>query len=429
MGLIDRARAIVLRPASEWETIAAEPATPGSLTTGYVVPLASIGPIAGFIGLTIIGVSIPFIGTVRTPLMSGIAHAVLSFGLALAAVFLLAWVIDAIAPTFSGEKNFVQAFKVAAYAYTPAFLAGILLLFPPLAVLQILAALYGLYLLYLGLPILMHAPKDKALPYTAAVVACALVIGIVAAMATAAFRVSTLAMFGGRPSAQVSDAQAAAVAARVLGAAAGGSAEANRSAATIVQGAMDAAKQADAVKPSTSTASTDDAATEQAVAGAAKVVGALVGGGKTVTVIDYHELKTLLPNAPDGMTRSAASAETKRIGGISGSSATATYENGKTGRLTLEISDMGNMSGLLAIGSIAMNATEGESDSGFEKNVVVGGHKVHEKFTNAGSRSELAAIVADRFMLQVTGSGVDVATAERLMGAIDLARLESLKAR
>jgi hypothetical protein len=423
MGLIDRARGIVLQPASEWQVIAAETATPQSLFAGYVVPLAVIGPIAAFIGLTVIGIGVPFIGTIRTSFASGIAHAILSFALALLGVLVLGWVIDAVAPTFGGHKNFVQALKVAAYAYTPAFLAGILLLFPPLAVLQVLAALYGLYLLYLGLPILMQAPPEKALGYTVTVIVCAFLIGIVSAMATAAFRVSPLAFAGSHASTQVSDAQAAAVAAGVLGAVAGGSAEANRNAATIVQGAVDASKQigsADA-GPSPST--------EQAVAGAAKAVGALVGGGKTVAVVDYKQLKALLPEAPAGLTRTDASAETKRIGGISGSSATATYENGTSGRLTLEISDMGNMSGLLAIGSLAMNATEGESDRGYEKNVTVNGQRAHEKFTTAGSRSELTMVVGDRFMLQVTGSGVDVASAEQLLGSIDLARLAALTAR
>ena len=412
MGLIDRARGIVLRPVSEWQTIAAEPATPGSIYTGYVVPLAIIGPVAAFIGLTIIGVSVPFIGTIRTPFTSGIAHAVFSFALALLAVLILGWVINAIAPTFDGQKNFVQALKVAAYAYTPAFLAGILLLFPALAVLQILAAFYGLYLLYLGLPILMQAPQSKALGYAAAVVVCAFIIGVVTAMATAAFRMSTLAFDpGARP--HISDAQAAAVAARAIGVA-------------VDVAKQNAAAQAAGSAGTSTSLTTSDASTEQAVAGAAKVVGALVGGGKNVTVVDYHALKTLLPEASAALTRTEASAEVKRIGNISGSSASATYTDGKSGRLTVQIADMGNMSGLLAIGSAAMNATESESDSGYEKNVTIGGQRVHEKFTKAGSESELSTIIGDRFMVQVNGNGVDVATAEQLLGQVDVGRLTLL---
>ncbi|MFA5083285.1 MAG: YIP1 family protein, partial [Hydrogenophilaceae bacterium] len=68
--------------------------------------------------------------------------------------------------------------KAAAYSFTPAWLAGVLNLIPSLGVLVLLASLYGIYLLYLGLPVLMKAPEDKALPYTVIVVVCAIVVGV-----------------------------------------------------------------------------------------------------------------------------------------------------------------------------------------------------------------------------------------------------------
>ena len=43
----------------------------------------------------------------------------------------------------------------------------------------IIGALYGLYLLYLGLPRLMKNPADKSVPYTVVVVVCAVGIAIV----------------------------------------------------------------------------------------------------------------------------------------------------------------------------------------------------------------------------------------------------------
>jgi hypothetical protein len=398
-----------------------EPATPASLFTGYVVPLAAIGPIAAFIGLSIIGVSIPFVGTIRTSFVGGIVHAIISFAFALLGVGILAWVIDAIAPTFDGRKNFVQALKVAAYSYTPAFVAGILLIFPPLAPLQFLAALYGLFLLFLGLPILMQAPAAKAFGYTAAVVVCAFLIGIVTAVATTAVRASTLAMFG-PPRSHISDQQAAAAGAIVAGAIGA----AARQAAANSAHTADEANTSGATTTTTTSSSSDDAANAQAVAGAAKVVGALVTGGKNVTVVDYHALKNALPEAADGMTRTDAHSETKKVGGISASTATATYSDGKSGSLRLEITDMGNMSGLLSLGSMAMGATESESDTGYEKNVTIGGQRVHEKYTKAGNETELVTIAGDRFMVQVNGSGVDVAAAEHLLGQVDAARLVAL---
>lgn len=96
----------------------------------------------------------------------------------LASVYLFALIVDALAPTFGGQKNSGQAFKVVAYAPTAAWLASIFNIIPALSVLSILG-LYSLYLLYVGLPKLMKCPADKALVYTIVVVLCAFVVGLV----------------------------------------------------------------------------------------------------------------------------------------------------------------------------------------------------------------------------------------------------------
>jgi hypothetical protein len=103
---------------------------------------------------------------------------VVQFVGSLAGVFILTLVIDALAPSFGGQKNQTQALKVAVYSSTAMWVAGVFNVFPSLSVLGILG-LYSLYLLFLGLPVLMKAPQDKALGYTIVVVLGALVIYIV----------------------------------------------------------------------------------------------------------------------------------------------------------------------------------------------------------------------------------------------------------
>jgi hypothetical protein len=175
MALPDRVKRILLTPKEEWRVIDTEPATVGSLYTGYIIPLAAIGPIAQAIGYSVFGVSLPFMGTYRTPIGSAITGAVVTFALTLVGVFVLALVIDALAPTFNGTRNQIQALKVAAYASTASWLAGIFALVPGLRVLGILG-LYSLYLLYLGLPVLMKSPAEKALGYTVVVIIAAIVL-------------------------------------------------------------------------------------------------------------------------------------------------------------------------------------------------------------------------------------------------------------
>ena len=175
MALLERVKRILLTPKEEWQVIDSEPATPASLYTGYIIPLAAMGPIAQAIGYSVFGVSVPFMGTYRTPVGSAITGAVVTFALTLLGVYVLALVIDALAPTFSGTRNQIQALKVAAYSSTASWLAGIFALVPGLRVLGILG-LYSLYLLYLGLPVLMKSPQEKALGYTVVVIIAAIVL-------------------------------------------------------------------------------------------------------------------------------------------------------------------------------------------------------------------------------------------------------------
>jgi hypothetical protein len=176
MSLVDRAKRLLLTPAAEWQVIDAEPTTPAALYSQYIVPLAAIGPIARVIGFALIGIHVPFSGvTYRTPIGRALIGAVVSYLLALAGVYVMALIIDALAPSFGGTANRIQALKVAAYSSTAAWLAAIFAIVPGLSILGILG-LYSIYLLYVGLPILMKSPPEKAGAYTVVVILVAIVL-------------------------------------------------------------------------------------------------------------------------------------------------------------------------------------------------------------------------------------------------------------
>lgn len=187
MNLVDRVKRILVSPKTEWEVIDAEPTTTAELYTRYIMPLAAIGPIAQIIGFSVFGMSVPFAGTYRVPIGSAITQAIVAYVLTLAGTYLLALIIDALAPTFNGQRSQIQALKLAAYSLTASWLAGIFLLLPALSILSIVG-LYSLYLLYLGLPVLMKAPREKALSYTVVVIIAGFVlmlaIGAIAGMFT-----------------------------------------------------------------------------------------------------------------------------------------------------------------------------------------------------------------------------------------------------
>ena len=183
MNLVERAKNLILQPKQEWPVIAGESHTVQGLYTQYVMILAAIAPVASFIGYSLVGLG-GFGATVRIPIGAGIAYMVVSYLFSLGSVYVLALIIDALAPTFGSEKNFMQAFKVAAFAPTASWLAGIFSIVPALAILGLLG-LWSLYLLFTGLPVLMKTPSEKAVPYTVVVIIVAIVIGVLVATLSA----------------------------------------------------------------------------------------------------------------------------------------------------------------------------------------------------------------------------------------------------
>jgi hypothetical protein len=176
MDLKTRATNILTKPVQEWPVVAAESATPMDLITSYVAPLSAIPAICGFIGMSIVGISVPFGGAFRAPITSGLATAVVSFVLGIVGVYVAAIIIEKLAPTFQSRGDTTQAMKLVAFASTPVWIAGVLQIIPALGLLVILAAFYAIYLFYLGLPPVMHTPADKVIPYM--VVAAIVIIAI-----------------------------------------------------------------------------------------------------------------------------------------------------------------------------------------------------------------------------------------------------------
>src|SRR4029453_14283966 len=98
--------------------------------------------------------------------------AIVAYVISLVVVFVVALIVDALAPTFGGTKSQINALKLVAYSATPGWGAGIATIIPVLGwIVAIIGTLYGIYLLYLGLPVLMKSPEDKTVVYLAVVVA------------------------------------------------------------------------------------------------------------------------------------------------------------------------------------------------------------------------------------------------------------------
>jgi len=410
--LLGRVKSILLTPRAEWPVIAAEPETIGGIYIGYIVILAAIPAIKLFLTLSVIGVSMPFAGSYRTGLLAGLTSAVTTYVLTLIGTFVVALIVDALAPTFGGQKSQIQALKVVAYAYTAAWVAAIIGIVPGLGLLSALAGLiYGLYLLYLGLPFTMKCPAEKSLGYTVVTVIVAIVVSIVLGLAVRA--VGGFGTFGGGLTA-MPPSQAT-----------GSSVFSNQSA--VGSGLNDYAKRMDEASKQIESAqrSGDDAAKANALR---QFIGAAMGSGGKVESLAPDQIKTFLPDELDGLRRTQEAAERNGAMGMQISKATATYSDGANRTLNLEITDAGSLKGLVGLASgWAGVERESQTDSGFDKTYKSGGQLVHEQWNKQTQSGEYTTFIAERFSVRVSGQASGIDDLKRAAATIDTSGLAGLK--
>ncbi|HNT68202.1 MAG TPA: Yip1 family protein [Syntrophorhabdaceae bacterium] len=175
MDLVGRVKAIILKPKDTWEQIKGEETTIKDLYMSYAAILAIIPPAATFIGWSVVGMS--FMGmSYRVPFANGLGYAIFHYVLSLVGIYAVAFIIDMLAPNFGSQKNMTGAMKAAVYANTPIWIASVFFIIPSLSPIVMIASLYSLYLLYLGLPVLMETPKEKVVGYIIVVIVASIIV-------------------------------------------------------------------------------------------------------------------------------------------------------------------------------------------------------------------------------------------------------------
>ncbi len=382
-GLVERVKSILLKPKAEWEVIDDEPATIQGLYLRYAVILAAIPAVAGFLGSILFGSG--FMGvTYRPPLMFALSGAVIGYVMSLIGVAVLALVIEFLAPHFGGEKNRIQAFKVAVYSMTAGWVAGVFNLIPALAILAALGGLYGLYLLYLGLPRLMKSPADKALPYTGVVVVVAIIVYLILGAVTGA-------MAGVSGAARFAERGAASGTVTVPG-----------------YGSVDLGKA------------------EAAGSQAERAITAALGDAEgAVQPVAAETLAGLLPATVSGFSRGEISSASGGVGGMNSAEARATYERGDA-TIRLSITDLGGAAAFAQLGgAFNVNRTEQSGDR-YEKVSTVGGRMTTEQYDRSDRSGEYSVLVGQRFMVEAEGRGVEMAQLKSAAQSVGFARLESM---
>jgi hypothetical protein len=377
-SLVDRAKAIILKPKEEWPLIAAEPMSQGHIFKSWVLPLAAIGPVADLIGGQVFGYG-GFGFSFRPSLMGAITSAILLYALTVIGIYVLALIADWLAPKFDGQSNRLNALKLAAFGSTAAFLAGIFSLIPALSVFGLLG-LYSIYLFYTGAPLLMRVPVAKAGGYVAVTIICAIVLRFVIA---AFVGLITVASFGG-PAAMMSS-----------------TSDDDEVSGTVAIPGMGSIDVGEVEKMSQRM---EDAAS-----------------GKTKPVA-VDSLKGLLPANLGAYQRTAV--ETMGAGSM-GTSVEGTY-TAEERSFDLKITDMHGIGALAGLGSALGVEQSREDADGYERTGTVDGAMQTEEWSNTTSRGKFGRVVADRFLVEANGYAQNIDELKAAVAAVDPDDLEDL---
>lgn len=350
-ALLQRVTDILLRPVDTWHQIDVEDGDIARIYKSYVLILAALPALAGFIGTSLVGVG-GFGAPVRVPILAGLVHMVVNYALSLVMIYVMALIANALAPSHQGRQDMGSAVKLAAYGGTAAMASGVFGILPALGALAgLLGALYSVYLLYTGIPVLMKCPADKAIRYTALLlvgsVVAGLVLGFVASLVTPGQNIDMTAS------------------ARQAGQ--------EQSAATAAQAAAEA-------------------------------MSAMLDGSGAGAAFEPQQLRDALPARMGNLDRTAIEARSDNAMGMQFSTVKARYAaDGE--RLEIEIQDLGAASSLLRMSVDWINSTaDSEDEVKVERIYRQDGIHMHEQYRKDGSSADLEMMLENGVMLKLSGN-------------------------
>jgi hypothetical protein len=165
-------------PKQEWQAIDARHESL-KFSLIHILLVALVPSVCAYFSAVHIGWSIGAGDPIRLTADSAVKMATAMYVALILGVFALAYLAHWMAHTFGSEPTYTQTLELASYTSTPLFMVGIAALYPELwfVMLAGLAGLaYSVYLLYVGVPILMHIPEERGFIYASSVVTCGLIL-------------------------------------------------------------------------------------------------------------------------------------------------------------------------------------------------------------------------------------------------------------
>jgi hypothetical protein len=369
-GHLARVPAILLRPNSAWKVIDGEVATIPGLLIGYAGVLAAFRAVCTLIGGQLYGFGL--LGMQAHPSLDwSLRNAIAGYVLTLVSALVLGLLIDALAPSFGARKNLVQAMKLAVYSGTAGWVGAVLWLIPGFGLIAVLCGLYGLYLLYGGLPKLMKPPLERERFYATIVLFFAVVINLAGAEGVA----------------------------MIAGPATGPAMVRARGGSGVV----------------TVDGQEIDVRRLQAAARAARASEA----------VDPEKLKAFVPDHVDGIPRNTLTSQPAIDSVVSASSVEAVYAEGGA-HITLSIADLKAMGPYASLMGAIEARSPRRTPGAYEKIREVDGRLTVETWDRDAKSGRYRTLVANRFMVEARGAAPSIDVLKAAVAAVGPDRLEAL---
>jgi hypothetical protein len=273
---------------------------------------------------------------------------------------------------------------------------------------MLVAGIYGIYLLYLGLPHTMKCPQDKAAGYTAVIIIVVILLSLLIGAVVASVTGVGGYMRGGSLFGASQDSRDSTF-------------DQDSTVGKLEQYAKqveDASKKMEAAQKS---------GDQQAQADAMKsMMGAALGGGD-IEALAPDRLEPFLPESLGGMSRATFATQRNSAMGMQMTEAKATYVSDDGRSWDLQITDTGTAKGLLALAGWAGVEGESETSTGYDKTYHEDGRLIHEQWDRSSSRGEYGVVLGERFTVKVEGQADSIDDLKAALADLDLDALEGMK--
>ncbi len=179
--LLNHLWGIYTHPKEEWQSIDRKHES-YAYSLSHIMIIALIPSLVSYYASAHLGWSIGAGDLIKLGNQSAISLGVGMYMGLMVGVFALAFIIHELAKVFDSNPTYTQSLEIAAYTATPLYMCGFAAFYPALWFVMMVGFVgvsYSIYLLYSGVPIMLHIPEDKGFIYSSAVVTAGLILLVV----------------------------------------------------------------------------------------------------------------------------------------------------------------------------------------------------------------------------------------------------------